>query len=145
MLNISGVTEKISLTKIISTAEKGTPITQESWVVSQWVQLYWHQIGRADSPSYMRHFGFPPCVDIYLLNTCCVCLFQIVYMEAQSFMQVLNYFQVRSLDHVCFPSYIMCGKEGTHKGESDWRHEVDTGLDHKTGKPMSSIRTNIMC
>ena len=66
----------------------------------------------------MRHFAFPPCVDIYLLNIFCVCLFQIVYMEAQSFMQVL-YFQVRSLDHVCLPSYIMCGKEGTHKGESD--------------------------
>ena len=67
----------------------------------------------------MWHFDFPPCVDIYLLNTFCLCLFQIIFMEAQSFMQVLNYFQVGSLDHVCFPSYTMCGKEGTHKGESD--------------------------
>ena len=65
-------------------------------------------------------------------------------MEAQSFVQVLSYSQVRSLDHVCFPSYVMYRREGTHEGESGLRPEVNTGIGHKAVKPVCSNRTSNM-
>ena len=59
------------------------------------------------------------------------------YEGTWCFIMVLNYFLIRSLHHICFTSYMVCGQD-----EFGLKHEADPRIDHQIFKPVSLNRTD---